>query len=163
MESFMKKVAIIFIGTSKYLDFFPSYYDSCEKYLFPGHDNQYFVFTDGDFDGLLPKNVTVIEQEHLPFPYITLYRFDIINRSRKRFKDCDYILFLDADTKIAQEIELEEIFDGSNSLVGAHHPCHYLNWNPHDVWPGSFETNPKSRAHITKEDNLEYYWQGCVW
>ena len=68
--------------------------------LFPGVEKQYFVFTDGDLGGELPDNMTVVPQEHLPFPYITLYRFDIINRALHLMEDCTHLLFLDADTQV---------------------------------------------------------------
>ena len=41
------KVAVVFIGTGKYLNFLPSWYERCEDNFLPGVDKQYFVFTDG--------------------------------------------------------------------------------------------------------------------
>ena len=73
----MKKVAIIFIGTGRYLNFFPDYYENAENYLFPDAHNNYYVFTDGDFDGVLPDNVTALPLDPMEWPYIKLYRFKL--------------------------------------------------------------------------------------
>ena len=56
--------AIIFIGTNKYLNFFPKYYESCEEFLFPDLRKQYFVFTDGELEGELPENITYVQIPH---------------------------------------------------------------------------------------------------
>ena len=34
---------------------------------------------------------------------------------------------------------------------------------PHTKYPGAFETNTKSLAHITKSDDTSVYYQGCLW
>ena len=47
------KVAITFIGTNKYLDFFPKYYESVEKYFLPNAEKTFLVFTDGEIECLL--------------------------------------------------------------------------------------------------------------
>ena len=53
----MTNVAVIFIGTNKYLDFLPKYYDSCEEHFMPDANKQYFVFTDGNLEGNIPDNI----------------------------------------------------------------------------------------------------------
>ena len=58
------KVAIIFIGTNKYLDFLPKYYESIEKYFLPNSEKTILAFTDGDLNET-PDNVRVYHQEHL--------------------------------------------------------------------------------------------------
>lgn len=156
------KVAVIFIGTAKYLEFLPGYYEQAEKNLFPGVDKQYFVFTDGELEGL-PENITFVPQEHLPFPYITLYRFDIINRALHMMEDCTHLLFLDADTQVVNTVEFNEVFVEDKPLTGVHHPCHALGMNPHQQFPGAFETNPASKCCVRPEDDTSIYWQGCVW
>lgn len=156
------KVAIIFIGTAKYLNFLPGYYEQAEKNLFPGVDKQYFVYTDGEL-GDLPENITVVPQEHLPFPFITLYRFDIINRSLDLMGDCTHLLFLDADTQVVNTVEFDEVFGGKQPLMGVQHPCHALGMAPHNEFPGAFETNPASLCHVTHNDDTSMYWQACVW
>ena len=41
------KVAVVFIGTDKYLNFLPTWYERCEEFFLPGVDKKYLIFTDG--------------------------------------------------------------------------------------------------------------------
>ena len=154
-------LAVIFIGTSKYLNFLPDWYESCEKYLVPEHEKQYFVFTDGELEGL-PDNITQYQQEHLPWPYITLYRFATILKASEDIRNYDYLLFLDADMKVVDTVTPDVLFT-NKSYIGVHHPCHFLGMQPHTQYPGAFETNSKSCAAISKDDDISIYWQGCLW
>lgn len=154
-------LAVVFIGTNKYLNFLPSWYESCEEYLLPGHEKQYFVFTDGELDEL-PDNISLYHQEHLPWPYITLYRFSTILKAYEDICKYDYLLFLDADMRLVDTVKAEEILTGK-PYIGVHHPCHFLGMNPHTKFPGAFETNSDSSACITDEDDTTTYFQGCLW
>ena len=126
------KVAVIFIGTEKYLNFLPSWYESCEKFLLPGVEKKYAIFTDGEIPEA-PDNAVIYKQEHLEWPYITLYRFKMIRRCFDDIKDCDWLLFLDADMRVVDTVNPEELFDDTKKYIGVHHPCHYLNFPTHDI------------------------------
>jgi hypothetical protein len=154
-------LAVIFIGTGKYINFLPSWYESCEKNLVPNTEKEYFVFTDGVLEGA-PDNVNHITQEHLPWPYITLERFKYIGKVSHNFSKFDYILFLDADTRVVETITEEELFT-DKKYIGVHHPCHYLKMQPHNKFPGAFETREDSKAGIVDGDDTSVYFQGCVW
>lgn len=155
------KLAVIFIGTGKYLNFLPSWYESCEKNLIPNLEKKYFIFTDGEMNDV-PDNINVFEQEHLPWPYITLLRFDTILKAKGQLLEFDYILFLDADTLIVDEIKEEDILS-DKKYIGVHHPCHFMKMPPHNQFPGAFETNKKSLAAISDDNDISIYFQGCVW
>ena len=154
------KVAITFIGTNKYLDFLPKYYESIKENFLPNSEKVFLVFTDGDGD--FPDDVKVFKQEHLEWPYITLKRFEIINKARKEIEDCDWLVFLDADTRVVAKVTEEEFFS-DKPYFGVHHPCHALKMQPHTEYPGAFETNTNSRAGVTEEDDTSMYYQGCLW
>ena len=178
------KVAITFIGTNKYLDFFPKYYESVEKYFLPDAEKTFLVFTDGEIDDP-PDNVKVYHQEHLEWPYITLKRFEILNKAREEIDKCDWLVFLDADTRVVAEVTEEDFYyrcchatTDEVPLFGVHHPCHYLKMPPHDEVPGAYEQNPKSEAYVDPEEigtpvmkdvylgkyGVEWrYFQGCFW
>ena len=64
------KVAICFIGTSKYIEFLPKYHENIEKYFLPGVEKTILAFTDGELQGL-PDNIIPYYQEHLDW-YILL-------------------------------------------------------------------------------------------
>ena len=155
------KVAIILIGTNKYLDFLPKYYESIEKYFLPNSEKTILAFTDGDLNET-PDNVRVYHQEHLDWPYITLKRFGTINKARQAIEDHDYLVFLDADTRVVATITEEELLS-DKPYFGVHHPCHALGMQPHTTYPGAFETNLDSRAGVTEDDDTSMYYQGCLW
>lgn len=156
------KVAICFIGTGKYLNFLPGYYEKIEKYFLPTAEKTFLVFTDGKLEDL-PDNVIPYYQEHLEWPYITLKRFEIINKARDQISNHDLLVFLDADTLVVDEV-LEEEFISDKSLFGVWHPCHNLGMPPHNKLPGAFETNKLSLAYVDVEKELPtVYYQGCLW
>ena len=154
------KVAITFIGTNRYLDFLPKYYESIKENFLPNTEKVFLVFTDGDGD--FPDDVKVFKQEHLDWPYITLKRFEIIKKARQEIEDCDWLVFLDADTRVVAKVTEEEFFS-DKPYFGVHHPCHALKMQPHTEYPGAFETNTNSRAGVTEEDDTSMYYQGCLW
>ena len=154
------KVAITFIGTNRYLDFLPRYHEHINKHFLPNTEKIFLVFTDGEGD--YPDDVKVYDQEHLEWPYITLKRFEIIKKARKDIEDCDWLVFLDADTLVVDNI-MEEEFFSDKPYFGVHHPCHALGMPPHTEYPGAFETDTNSRAGVTAEDDTSMYYQGCLW
>ena len=155
------KVAIVFIGTGRYINFLPMYYKNIEKHFLPNSEKTFLVFTDGELNET-PNNVRVYHQEHLDWPYITLKRFGTINKARQAIEDNDYLVFIDADALVVSDITEEEFFS-DKPYFGVHHPCHALGMPPHTQYPGAFETDIKSRAHVTPEDDTSMYWQGCLW
>ena len=156
------KVAIIFIGTGRYINFLPMYYKNIEKYFLPNSEKTFLVFTDGELNET-PDNVRVYHQEHLDWPYITLKRFEIINKARQTIEECSHLVFIDADALVVSDITEEEFFS-DKPLFGVHHPCHYLGMDPHTKAPGAYEQNPKSEAYVDVSKSLPLvYWQGCLW
>tara|TARA_A100000172_G_C3013228_1_gene100559 strand:+ start:92 stop:808 length:717 start_codon:yes stop_codon:yes gene_type:complete len=155
------KVAITFIGTNKYLNFLPRYYENIKEYFLPDTEKVFLVFTDGD--GNFPDDVKVFKQEHLEWPYITIKRFEIINKAREEIEKCDHLVFIDADALVVDKITEEEFFN-DKPLFGVHHPCHFLKMQPHTKSPGAYEQNPKSEAYVDLSKGLpDIYWQGCLW
>ena len=156
------KVAITFIGTNKYLNFLPKYYENVEKYFLPNTEKVILAFTDGDLDET-PDNLKVYKQEHLDWPFITLKRFEIINKARDIINECDWLVFIDADALPVTTITEEEFFK-DKPLFGVHHPCHFLGMEPHTKAPGAYEQNPRSEAYVDTSNGLPpVYWQGCLW
>ena len=156
------KVAITFIGTNKYLDFLPKYYENVEKYFLPNTEKTIFAFTDGELNDT-PDNLKVYHQEHLEWPFITLKRFEIINKAREEIDKHDWLVFIDADAIPVVEITEEEFFT-NKPLFGVHHPCHFLGMEPHTQAPGAYDQNPNSEAYVDTSKGLpEVYYQGCFW
>lgn len=155
------RVLICFIGTGKYLNFLPKYYENVQKYFLPNTEKTFLVFTDGEGD--FPDDIKVYHQEHLDWPYITLKRFEIIKRSQEDIEKNDWFVFIDADALVVDRITEEEFFDNDKDYFGVHHPCHFLGMRPHTEKFGAFETDPKSTAAVSENDDLSVYFQGCLW
>ena len=81
------KVVICVIGTGKYLDYFPKYYENIEKYFLPDSEKTILLFTDGKLNHI-PDNVKVYDQEHLPLPYRNLKKFEIIKKDDWPYSKC---------------------------------------------------------------------------
>ena len=154
-------LSVIFIGTGKYLNFLPNWYAACEKHLVLNAEKHYYIFTDGELSDT-PDNMTVYSQEHLSWPYITLFRFGTILKAEKKLSQSDWVLFLDADMLVIDEVKEEDLFT-DKKYIGVHHPCHFMGMNPHNKLPGAFETNKKSLACIAEDDDVSVYFQGCLW
>ena len=156
------KVAISFLGTGKYLDFLPNYYENIEKYFLPNTEKTILAFTDGEIDDT-PENLKVFSQEHLDWPYITLKRFHIIDKAREEILNHDWFVFIDGDALVVDRIDEEDFFT-DKPLFGVHHPCHYLKMRPHNKLPGSFEISESSNAALDLDKyQPEVYYQGCFW
>ena len=156
------KVAITFIGTNKYLDFLPKYYENIEKYFLPNTEKTIFAFTDGELNDT-PDNLKVYHQEHLEWPFITLKRFEIINKAREEIEKHDWLVFIDGDALPVTTITEEEFFTDKH-LFGVHHPCHFLGMEPHTQAPGAYDQNPDSEAYVDTSKGLpEVYYQGGFW
>jgi len=161
LDDNLMKVAICFIGTSKYLNFLPKYYENIQKYFLPDSKKTFLVFTDGEGD--FPEDVKVYPQEHFEWPYITLKRFEIIQKAKEEIQKNDWFVFIDADALVVDTITEEEFFDDTKDYFGVHHPCHFLEMPPHNKFPGAFETNPLSLSCISENDDMSVYYQGCLW
>ena len=164
------KVAIAFIGTGRYLNFLPQYYEHIEENFLPNTEKTILAFTDGEMEGL-PDNVKVYPQEHLEWPFITLKRFEIINKAREEILKNDWFVFIDADAFVVGKVTEEEFLErccGATTdevpLFGVHHPCHRAGMPPHKTKTGAYETDEKSEAYFDVSKELPpIYWQGCFW
>jgi alpha-N-acetylglucosamine transferase len=148
-------VAVIFIGTGTYVNFFANYYEECEKYFLPNCKKDYFCFTDAEFVGEIPSNIKVISTKHKSWPSMTLERFHIILNQKDTLSEYDYIIYLDADMLVNREILEDEILTNKD-FIGVYHPGFYKK---KQIMP--YERRKISSAYI--DDDGEIYWQGCLW
>lgn len=151
-------LAIIFIGSGKYVNFFPRYYESSMKLFLPDTPKHYYVFTDhtdaASFSG--KENVTVIAIPHLPWPQITLRRYAYIASIADRLQRHSHVIFLDADTFVARRVVEAEFFVSERPLFAVRHPA-FLHSE------GTFERNPASLACVGEADDLSVYVMGGMW
>jgi hypothetical protein len=176
-----KKIAIIFIGTGKYINFFPRYYRTFMEYFVPECWKDFYVFTDGELSEFSYSNVHLVSsKDTFDFPstgyspenwdYLMhqsiggLGRFNQIKRIKSQLSYYDWMVYLDADMYCCPKlISYQEFFDDSKSFFGIQHPTRspYFKKFDGDL---PFERNLVSSACVSEEMQLdEVYLQGCVW
>jgi len=153
-----EKVAILFIGTNRYIYFFPNYYNSLKKLFLPNTPKDFFVFTDQNFDFIRnKKNVIIIPIKHENFPFINLRKFKFINKAKRKLKKYSHIVYIDADMYASSFMFENEFFNHNKPLFAVLH---------HDFVKKKafqqFESNPKSMANVGAGD-FSTYWQACFW
>jgi len=150
------KVAILYIATGRYITFFKSLYESCEKYFLKNHEKTYFVFTDNDnFDYSDKENVIKVEQKHLGWPYDTLMRYDMFLKIEDKLKEYDFCYYINANCEVKKPIG-EEIFPTEEQgLMATIWADHY--YEAPDDHP--YCRNEKSSAYIPFGEG-EYYFMG---
>lgn len=156
-----KSIAILYIATGRYIVFWDAFYEAMEKYFAPKNKKHYFIFTD-DKTKNFPKNVTRIEQAHMPWPKPTLLRFEMFDRIASRLKHYDYIYFLNGNLLPQTVVTPQEIFPSKEQgLVVVAHPCYYApkGSNPNTL---PYERRPSSTARIPflsqREAQNTRYW-----
>ncbi len=154
------RVAILFIGSRAYLDFFPRYYRSLKTFFLRQTDKTFFVFTDRTRDRFLQGNsdIHVVGIEHLPFPLINMLKFQIVNKAQETLMGFSHVVFIDADTYAISEVSEEEFFAHPQPLFALEH-YKSSSSKPADL----FETNRASLAAVEHGDDVSIYWQSCFW
>lgn len=150
-------VAIIFVGTSKYKEFFEGYYEGLNKNFLVNNKKTIFAFTDSPNDPTFKKpNVVTKKIDHLQWPFITLYRFKFMVSILKELESFDNIFFIDADLWATNPVSEEEL-PLDKSLIGVQHPGFVGKI-------GTFETDTRSHSNIFDGYyDLSSYRQGCFW
>jgi len=150
------KIAILYICTGRYNQFFSGFYESTEKFLLLDADKHYFVWTDDDHlaDGL--NNVTVIHKECAGFPADSLFRFEMFMQVEDKLKDFDYIYFMNSNALFLKPVGDEILPDKTGLAMGIwrgkrerQHPMFY-----------PYERNMKSLAYVAPYKNPYIYFMG---
>ena len=146
------KLAIIFIGTNKYIDFFPGFYLTVKKYFLKETPKDFFVFTDKVEDYFLKDkdDVRITAVKHQNWPFSTLMRFKMISQVSEELKEYSHVVYIDADMFANHPVVEEKFF------------CH----DKHDSYvnkQGEFEFDNKSTAGVNGNDDLSDYCAGAFW
>jgi hypothetical protein len=149
-------IGLLIICTGKYSIFFNSLYESCEKHFLKNHKKTYYVFTD-DESIESKSNIIKINQNRLGWPFDTLKRFSIFNKSKELLIKEDYLYFLNANMLCVDDVN-EEIIPSvdNNYLAAVQHPGFYSESNN----TFTYERNTKSNFYIPYGQGKNYY-QGC--
>lgn len=144
------KIAILYICTGRYAQFFDGFYESAEKFLLPGMEKRYFVFTDQE-QLTTAENVELQIRPCRGFPEDSLFRFDRFLEIKDKLKDYDYTFFFNANMRFVAPVG-EELLE--ERLTAVLHPGYYDK----PTWRYPYERNKQSKAYIpAHEGNYNYY------
>lgn len=154
------KIAILYICTGKYNQFWDGFYKSSEKYFLKGKaEKEYFVFTD-NMELCKDKLVHLYYRECQGFPFDSLFRFDLFLSIEKEIVDFDYIYFFNANMLFVKPVG-EEFLPTSEdgNLAAVLHPL--MLRRPFFCY--SYERNKKSLAYIPLVRHHKYrYYMGSL-
>ncbi|MDR1518119.1 MAG: glycosyl transferase family 6 [Dysgonamonadaceae bacterium] len=147
-----QNVGILYICTGNYIIFWEGFYRSAEKYLLPGFERHYFVFTDGQINTFENQNIKVIYQEKLGWPLDTLFRFKMFLKAEDDLRTMDYLYFFNANLVLLQTAGNEILPCENEELTVVQHPG-FFNKKRKEF---TYDTNKKSLAYIPKEEGTVY-------
>ena len=148
----MKKAAIIFLGTGKYIDLFERYSESIFKYFLPEYEKTIYCFTDLEYSS--NDHIKYIKIEHLAPPLVTLKRYETMLKIENDLLNFDYVFYIDADMVVVDYVT--NIAFENYKYFGVQHPGFIGQI-------GTYETREISTACVTERDNRSIYYQGCLW
>lgn len=152
------KVAILYICTGKYNQFFLDFYASAEKYFLSEEaQKHYFVWTD-DKALTKAKNVSLIYKECAGFPADSLFRFEMFLQVETELMEFDYIYFFNANALFLRPVSQDILPDNSGLAMG--------------IWPGRrerqhpmfypYERNRRSLAYVAPYGKHYTYFMGGI-
>lgn len=151
------RVAILYICTGKYSVFWKEFYESFEMNFLPETQKKYFVFTDSKKLPYQDKsNVCLIPQRNLGWPDNTLQRFSLFVREEERYKNFDYIFFMNANFLCVKKVREEDFLPTEENLLVAEHASAHGK-NPDAM---SYDRNPKSLAYVPYGEGQHYVMGG---
>lgn len=151
------KIAILYICTGRYNQFFADFHQSCEEHFLKGTaELEYFVWTD-DLNLCDASNVHLIKKECAGFPADSLFRFEMFLQVEDLLREFDYIYFLNANAKIVEPVGTE-ILPDERGLVAALWPTREAQ----PAWRFPYERNRKSLAYIAPHHPPYFYYMGGI-
>ncbi len=152
------KIAILYICTGRYNQFFMDFYESVEKYLLIESEKTYFVWTDDDRLADGRDNVRIYQKKCAGFPADSLFRFEMFLQAEDELKNFDYIYFFNSNAEIKRPIGVEFLPDESGLVMG--------------IWPGRrvkqhpmffpYERNKNSLAYVAPFGKDYTYFMGGI-
>lgn len=138
------RIGLIVIATNRYIEFVPNLISSVKQNFLKNHEVEIFLFTNQTF----VDDVTIIQTDHKPWPWMTLGRYHLI-KTLKKYPKKDYYYYIDADMLVIDEVG-EEIF--GNRVAAIH--------GKFKKKPGNFDRNPLSLAYVPIEITNPYFCGG---
>ena len=144
----MKSIGILYICTGPYYLFWEDFFKSFEAKFLTDYEKKYFVFTDAKHIYAEDNpNVKKYKLDPQPWPLITLLRFATFLSIKNDLKDCDYLMFSNAnivcDDFITESEFLPRIEKGEKIFVTSH-PGYYKK----DKLSFPYERHSRSLAYV---------------
>lgn len=149
------RLAILYVCTGKYNQFFEGFYESSERNLLKDMEKTYFVWTDDETLAANGKNVKVYHKECAGFPADSLFKFEMFLQAEQDLKEYDYVYFFNANTEIRLPIGMDFLPD-ETGLVAARWPV----VEKRNVLFFPYERNKKSLAYIPPFKPPYNYYMG---
>lgn len=151
------KIAIVYICTGKYNQFFNGFYESSEKYFLAGKsEKDYYVFTD-DMGLSFSPNVHLYYKKYEGFPMDSLFRFDMFLRVKNEILSHDYAYFFNANMLFVAPVN-EDFLPKTADMTAVIHPGTYKRWSC--LYP--YERNKRSTAYIAPYQGDYHYYMGSL-
>ena len=148
----MINIAILYVCTGKYNQFFKDFYQSSERYFMPNEAHlHYYVFTD-DMSLSTANNVTLIEKKCEGFPMDSLMRFKMFLSIKDEILKHDYVFFFNSNMLFIDYITSEVLPDEDGELVFTLN-AGYMNKT---AFRYPYERNKKSKAYIPFSSRYSY-------
>lgn len=155
----MKRVAILYICTGKYNQFFYGFYESAEEFFLRGvAEVEYFVWTD-DENLSQKENVHIIKKVCEGFPADSLFRFEMFLQVKEQLYSFDFVFFFNSNALFKAPVGDEFIaFASDCDLLGARWRGLPKPFNLPCFYP--YERNKKSAAYIAPHNSPYLYYMG---
>lgn len=148
-------IAYIFTATGKYNRFIDQLLVTGNKHFFANENVEYIVFTDDISYKHKYKNLKVIEQQKMGWPYDTLMRFHLLD-SISNLLYHDYIFYGNANLIFNSKVS-NDVLPDESGLVATIHP----GQNQLPKYQRSYERNKHSKCYVSYGDEGPNYYQGC--
>lgn len=136
------KIAFCFIVLNPpYWEFAKEMVEGSKKFFLPGHDIDYFLWSDMPPE--MSYGATVFPTEPVEWPMPTLMRYHLFLQQEEKLKDYDYIFYCDVDMKFVNVVGDEILGQG---LTAGTHPGYYIR---KELWP-PYEPNAESASYIKR-------------
>lgn len=138
----MAKVALLMVCVNQpYWPFAKDVIEDCQKFFLPGHQVDYFLWSD------LPEGTnygaTVFPTDPVSWPYPTLMRYHLFLQQEELLKEYDYLFYIDTDMRVVDVVGDEILGQG---LTMAEHPMYSLR----KEYIPPYEPNSASQAYIPR-------------
>lgn len=148
----MISVAILYVCTGKYNQFFKGFYESSERNFMPNEaQKHYYVFTD-DMSLTKANNVTLIEKKCEGFPMDSLMRFKMFLSIKDEILKHDYVYFFNSNMLFLEIVNQEVLPENEGEMVFT------LNAGYKDktAFRYPYERNKNSKAYIPFDMKNDY-------